>query len=165
MPTFYCAGRRVCCRWPNAACCNWCACDSHPARTFWPGRGAACRGGNAVAARITLHGKQHAILLTQGSTLLNALERQGVQPPSHCRAGVCGTCRCKVSHGRVSMRNNQVLTAEEVASGWALACQAQPLDSTLHVSFDEAVPAVSAPTSVIRSVAWEKTKSDPCRAY
>ena len=125
---------------------------------FGPAAAPLADGGNAVAARITLHGKQHAILLTQGSTLLNALERQGVQPPSHCRAGVCGTCRCKVSHGRVSMRNNQVLTAEEVASGWALACQAQPLDHTLHVSFDEAVPAVSAPTSVIRSVAWGKNK-------
>ena len=125
---------------------------------FGPAAAPLADGGNAVSAQITLHGKQHAILLTRGSTLLNALEGQGVQPPSHCRAGVCGTCRCKVSHGRVSMQNNQVLTAEEVASGWALACQAEPLDSTLHVSFDEPVPAARAPTAVIRSVAWGKNK-------
>lgn len=111
---------------------------------FAVGRQAAGMDSRAASARVSLHGKQHAIVLDEGATLLHAMERQGLQAPSHCRAGMCGSCRCKVSEGRVAMRSNLVLSQEEVEAGWALACQAEAQTSVLTVSFDDTAGAASS---------------------
>ena len=57
--------------------------------------------------------------------------------PSLCRAGVCGTCRCKVVEGEVRMERNYALDKAEVANGFVLACQAHPLTERVVLSFDE----------------------------
>src|SRR5262249_60349167 len=54
-----------------------------------------------------------------------------------CRGGGCGTCKMRltagrVDHGRCSVA---VLSPEEKASGWFLSCQARPLgDLTIELS-------------------------------
>jgi ferredoxin-NADP reductase len=58
MTRFYCAGRRACCKWRNAACCSW-VCVRHPARAFWPPRRRLLRW-QCGCSSVTLHGKQHA---------------------------------------------------------------------------------------------------------
>ncbi|MGL6260306.1 class I ribonucleotide reductase maintenance protein YfaE [Vibrio sp. WXL103] len=41
-------------------------------------------------------------ITTSGNeTLLNAMERAGLEPEYHCRDGHCGACRCKLVSGEV----------------------------------------------------------------
>jgi ferredoxin-NADP reductase len=56
-------------------------------------------------------------------TLLEAAESAGVSIESLCRAGVCGTCRVRVTDGDVDCTSD-ALSAEEQAQGFVLACVA-----------------------------------------
>lgn len=56
-------------------------------------------------------------------TVLDAAEAAGIVVPSLCRAGVCGTCRTRVTSGRVEC-SSTTLTDAERADGFVLACVA-----------------------------------------
>lgn len=58
-----------------------------------------------------------------GQTLLEAAEAAGVSLESLCRAGICGTCRTRVTSGEVECTSD-ALSAEERADGFVLACVA-----------------------------------------
>jgi ferredoxin-NADP reductase len=60
-----------------------------------------------------------------GQTLLDAAEAHGLEIPSLCRAGVCGTCRTRVVEGDVRC-DGGILDDEDRAAGYVLACVASP---------------------------------------
>ena len=60
--------------------------------------------------------------VAQGSTLLELLENNGVPIIGACRAGVCGSCKCKVTKGSVKSTSTETLTAAEIEQGFVLAC-------------------------------------------
>jgi ferredoxin-NADP reductase/DMSO/TMAO reductase YedYZ heme-binding membrane subunit len=57
-------------------------------------------------------------------TVLEAAEAAGVEIPSDCRAGTCGTCKTKLLSGRVRMESEDALTRSDKKLGLILACQA-----------------------------------------
>jgi benzoate/toluate 1,2-dioxygenase reductase component len=61
-------------------------------------------------------------------TVADASYRLGINIPLDCRDGVCGTCKCRVESGGYDRGSylEDALTAEEAASGLALACQTRP---------------------------------------
>lgn len=59
-------------------------------------------------------------------TVLEAAESLGVAIPYECRAGVCGQCKVRLTHGHVAMDSQSALSPQEKAFGWILACQATP---------------------------------------
>lgn len=61
----------------------------------------------------------------RGQTLLEAADAQGLEIPSLCRAGVCGTCRTRVVEGDVRC-DGGILDGDDRASGYVLACVAVP---------------------------------------
>jgi len=63
-------------------------------------------------------------------TLLAFAEAQGLEPAFSCRAGVCGTCACRVLEGEVSYVCEPTAT---VAQGSALICIARPKGSSLSL--------------------------------
>jgi NAD(P)H-flavin reductase/ferredoxin len=63
----------------------------------------------------------------EGDTVLQAAKAAGYELPYSCRSGICGSCKGKVLSG--SLHNaaaGEALTPEELASGYALFCQARP---------------------------------------
>jgi len=60
--------------------------------------------------------------VVQGSSLLELLENNGVPIIGACRAGVCGSCKCKVTKGKVKSTSSETLTAAEIEQGFVLAC-------------------------------------------
>ncbi len=72
-----------------------------------------------------------------GPTILESVDKAGLDAPFSCRGGVCSSCRAKVLDGKASMRVNYSLTDEEVKKGYILTCQAHPETPELTVSFDE----------------------------
>ncbi len=55
------------------------------------------------------------------TTLLDALNQQGIRVAASCVQGLCGTCRCRVLEGSVEHRD-QFLSREERAAGLMTAC-------------------------------------------
>jgi ring-1,2-phenylacetyl-CoA epoxidase subunit PaaE len=72
-----------------------------------------------------------------GGTILEQVERSGLDVPYSCRGGVCSSCKAKVLEGEVAMKLNYSLTDEEVAKGYVLTCQSIPQSSTVSLSYDD----------------------------
>src|SRR5580704_17511610 len=56
-----------------------------------------------------------SITVKQGETLLQAALRHGMEFSNSCRAGGCGTCKCRLTSGAVKelTETGYLLTAEE----------------------------------------------------
>lgn len=67
-------------------------------------------------------------LARPGETVLAAALRHGIVLPYSCKNGSCASCRCRLVNGQVSYPFNppEALSADEIASGDILACQAVP---------------------------------------
>jgi len=75
-------------------------------------------------------------LSSDGETILNELESEGIDAPYSCKGGVCSTCKVKVLKGAVTMDLNYTLTDAEVAEGYVLCCQAHPNSNEVIISYD-----------------------------
>lgn len=87
--------------------------------------------------KLSLEGRRISIAFdaAKGSILDNA-RAAGLPAPFACKAGVCATCRAKVVSGEVEMKANYGLSAEEVAAGYVLTCQAVPLTDDVVLDYD-----------------------------
>ena len=88
------------------------------------GGGVKAPAASAEASGITVEfarsGKTGAIL--EGQTLLQAAAENGVEIPSACRQGQCGTCKTRLLDGHVTMTAEQGLDPESRARGFVLTC-------------------------------------------
>jgi len=75
---------------------------------------------------VRLRGKTHRLKYHPGDTLLEAIRRAGLGAPSVCEQGICGTCMARRLQGEVALRENHVLSDEDLAQGYTLACQGVP---------------------------------------
>lgn len=84
---------------------------------------------------VTLDGRTRHVPFT-GSNILDSAREAGLPAPFACKAGVCATCRAKVTRGRVEMAARYGLTDEEVAQGYVLTCQSLPIGNGVAVDYD-----------------------------
>lgn len=85
---------------------------------------------------VCVEGENPALAAPRDLTLLDALELGGMDWPSSCRDGSCGTCMGRLKSGRVRYENEFiVLSDQDVADGFVLPCVAYPeSDVTLEGS-------------------------------
>lgn len=88
-----------------------------------------------VTVAVTLDGRTRRVPFTQGN-ILDSARSAGLPAPFACKAGVCATCRAKVTKGEVEMAARYGLTDEEVAEGYVLTCQSVPLGDGVAVDYD-----------------------------
>jgi len=90
---------------------------------------------DGVTVGVTLDGRTRRVPFTESNILDSALAA-GLRAPFACKAGVCATCRAKVTKGKVEMAVHYGLTDEEVAEGYVLTCQSVPLGDGVAVDYD-----------------------------
>jgi ring-1,2-phenylacetyl-CoA epoxidase subunit PaaE len=88
-----------------------------------------------VSVSVTLDGRTRRVPFTAGN-ILDSARASGLPAPFACKAGVCATCRAKVTKGKVEMAARYGLTDEEVADGYVLTCQSVPLGDGVAVDYD-----------------------------
>jgi 3-ketosteroid 9alpha-monooxygenase subunit B len=98
---------------------------------------ATSNEGAAANVETQLDGANHCIICEPGETLLDAMERSGLAPPSSCRSGLCGACMCRVEAGAVTLDEHASLDDEERAAGWTLACSARPASADIRIVFPD----------------------------
>jgi NAD(P)H-flavin reductase/ferredoxin len=89
----------------------------------------------------TVQINDQALQVEPGETVLQAALRSGIDFPNSCRVGGCGTCKCKLTGGKVKERTETgyLLTAEELQQGYILACQSVPQsDVSIEVDLERA---------------------------
>jgi ring-1,2-phenylacetyl-CoA epoxidase subunit PaaE len=88
-----------------------------------------------LKVKVTLDGRTRRVPFT-GGNILDSARLAGLPAPFACKAGVCATCRAKVTKGKVEMAARYGLTDEEVADGYVLTCQSVPLGDGVAVDYD-----------------------------
>ncbi|HVJ70704.1 MAG TPA: 2Fe-2S iron-sulfur cluster-binding protein [Sphingomicrobium sp.] len=84
---------------------------------------------------VTLDGRTRKVEFTEAN-ILDSARVAGLPAPFACKAGVCATCRAKVTKGKVEMAARYGLTDDEVAAGYVLTCQSVPLGEGVAVDYD-----------------------------
>ena len=103
--------------------------------SFGSPAGSQEQGAVAAEMRVVIDGSQQAVSVTQGQTLLAALQASKVVVPHSCEGGVCGTCVCRLVKGKVKMENNLALNERQVADGQILACQSIPQTNQIEIVY------------------------------
>jgi ring-1,2-phenylacetyl-CoA epoxidase subunit PaaE len=88
-----------------------------------------------ITLSVTLDGRTRKIEFSEANILDSAREA-GLPAPFACKAGVCATCRAKVTKGKVEMAARYGLTDEEIAAGYVLTCQSVPVGEGVAVDYD-----------------------------
>jgi len=90
----------------------------------------------AVKAEVTLDGVTQSFEMRADQSLLEAALAQSIEAPYACTAGVCSTCKCRVTEGEVEMVANHALEDDQIAQGYRLACQSYPISKTVRFAFE-----------------------------
>ena len=106
-----------------------------PAGTFAPEIAELQSKAEGLTVAVTLDGRTRKVPFTAGN-ILDSARASGLPAPFACKAGVCATCRAKVTSGKVEMAARYGLTDEEVADGYVLTCQSVPLGDGVAVDYD-----------------------------
>jgi len=88
-----------------------------------------------LTVSVTLDGRTRKVEFTQAN-ILDSARDAGLPAPFACKAGVCATCRAKVTRGKVEMAARYGLTDDEVAAGYVLTCQSVPVGEGVAVDYD-----------------------------
>jgi ring-1,2-phenylacetyl-CoA epoxidase subunit PaaE len=88
-----------------------------------------------LTVAVTLDGRTRKVPFTAGN-ILDSARASGLPAPFACKAGVCATCRAKVTKGKVEMAVHYGLTDDEVADGYVLTCQSVPVGDGVAVDYD-----------------------------
>jgi ring-1,2-phenylacetyl-CoA epoxidase subunit PaaE len=88
-----------------------------------------------LSVGVTLDGRTRKVAF-DGTNILDSAREAGLQAPFACKAGVCATCRAKVTAGKVEMAARYGLSDEEVAAGYVLTCQSVPVGTGVKVDYD-----------------------------
>lgn len=89
-----------------------------------------------AVATVVADGVATTVPVADGEAVLDAALRAGLDLPYSCRAGMCSTCRARVTEGTVRMAVNYGLEPWETAAGYVLTCQAQVTTGRVVVDFD-----------------------------
>ncbi len=85
---------------------------------------------------VTMDGVTRQFEMSKETSLLQGALDNALDAPFACRAGVCSTCRCRVTEGEVEMLANHALEDHEVADGFVLSCQSYPLTDSVAFDYD-----------------------------
>ena len=88
-----------------------------------------------LSISITLDGRTRKVEFS-APNILDSARDAGLPAPFACKAGVCATCRAKVTKGKVEMAARYGLTDEEIAAGYVLTCQSVPVGEGVAVDYD-----------------------------
>lgn len=100
----------------------------------------------------TVRAGEIEISLAEGETVLEGLERAGLDVASGCRAGTC--CKCMLQADDPPSDSQRGLRPTLRAQGYFLACQARP-KGMLSLRGAEAPPAIEAAVEAIEHVALD----------
>lgn len=106
-------------------------------------------------ARVTLLPGQQVVAVKASESILDAALRGGLNLPHSCKGGHCGSCRAKIIAGRIHYPSGSPpgISDSEQQAGFALLCQARPLDAELTIEVRQS----QAPSSDLQ------VRSIPCR--
>lgn len=93
--------------------------------------------GSRCLITVTLDGQKTVVEVPgEAQSVLDAVLTVRADAPYACRGGVCGTCRARVTRGRVRASDSYALEPSESEAGFILTCRSYPETGELTIDFD-----------------------------
>ncbi len=86
---------------------------------------------------ILLDDEKTTFKMKQSERILTAALAEDLDAPYSCQGGICSSCMAKVVEGKAMMKNNTILSEEEVAEGYILTCEAHPTTPKIVIDYDD----------------------------
>ncbi|WP_034060330.1 ferredoxin--NADP reductase [Lacinutrix jangbogonensis] len=87
--------------------------------------------------KVIVDDEEKTFVMSKSQTILEAALDKDLDAPYSCQGGICSSCIARVKEGEATMRQNNILTDNEVAEGLVLTCQAQPTSAKIVVDYDD----------------------------
>ncbi|WP_051992464.1 ferredoxin--NADP reductase [Gordonia namibiensis] len=87
------------------------------------------------SVEVHLDGESHVVPWRGRKKLLDALLEAGLDAPFSCREGACSACVCSLTSGEVRLAHNEILSDDEIAEGYILACQAESVGEKITIEY------------------------------
>jgi len=78
----------------------------------------------------------YQVILNENETVLQGLKRVGAPVPFSCQNGICGTCKAKLTEGKVEMKSSMALSANDKKQNYILSCQSMAQSTNLKIDFE-----------------------------
>jgi 3-phenylpropionate/trans-cinnamate dioxygenase ferredoxin reductase subunit len=88
---------------------------------------AAPNGEVAANFQVTFTKQSKVLNVRADQSVLSAARQAGISLPSSCGSGLCGTCKSKLTSGKVDMHHTGGIRQREVDAGFFLPCCSKPL--------------------------------------
>ena len=89
---------------------------------------AAASTASASTFEITFARSNKMTSIPANRTILECAEDNSVPAEFECRSGICGTCKCKLLSGSVTMDTQDALDDSDRENNVILLCQARPTE-------------------------------------
>ena len=87
--------------------------------------------------KVIVDDEEFEFKMSQDIAILDAALKQDIDAPYSCQGGICSSCIARITEGEAVMRQNNILTDNEVAEGLILTCQAHPTTDIIVVDYDD----------------------------
>ena len=114
----YCCGPAAMLDGFISACQRLGLADAHVERFAAP----ASTGEATAGCSLTLQRSGRSIVVTAGTSILDALLAAGIDHPYSCKEGLCGTCETRVIAGEIDHRDSVLSPAEQQAGDVMMVC-------------------------------------------
>lgn len=94
-------------------------------------------GDGKTQLKVIVDDEEFELEISQDVSILDASLKENIDVPYSCQGGICSSCIARVIEGEAIMRQNNILTENEVAEGLILTCQAHPKTAKIVVDFDD----------------------------
>ncbi len=89
----------------------------------------------ASSLSFTLNGQKNNIQLQASEKILDALLREGFEPPYSCSSGACSSCVAKKISGEIIMDSSLALDDNEIKNGYILTCQSRCTSEHVEIEY------------------------------
>ncbi len=86
--------------------------------------------------RIKLYAELDEIEVPEEESILQAAMNNALEPPFSCQIGACGSCKAKLTSGKVFMDDTDALSDKELEDEFILTCQAHPITDDCIIDYD-----------------------------
>lgn len=94
-------------------------------------------GDGQSTVKVIVDDEEFEITMSQEDSILDAALKEDIDAPYSCQGGICSSCIARITEGEATMRQNNILTDNEVAEGLILTCQAHPTTPKVIVDYDD----------------------------